>query len=219
IRYLKNLSLEDRIRRFHVGDIREIDDFPMLWTWFEEDDVLESMGHPRLHSTADGFFLQRYFWDVLIERIGLEYDKLLRDDPAPDQPRTTLIEFSRGAQHGGYASAFEHLSQPILASSAIVYVNVSWEESLRKNRRRFNPQRPDSILEHALPDRKLEYLYRETDWFELTAPDPHTIAIQGKNVPYVVFENDDDVTSGENPALGLRLEQALESLWQRYRAA
>ncbi|NMB87935.1 MAG: hypothetical protein GYA17_06225, partial [Chloroflexi bacterium] len=41
IRYLKNLSLEDRIRRFHVGDIREIDDFPMLWTWFEEDDVLE----------------------------------------------------------------------------------------------------------------------------------------------------------------------------------
>ena len=35
-------------------------------------------------------------------------------------------------------------------------VQVSFAESLRKNRKRFNPERPDSILEHAVDEKKLE---------------------------------------------------------------
>jgi len=42
----------------------------------------------------------------------------------------------------------------MLKSAAILYVNVSFSESLRKNRKRFNPNKPDSILEHGLPDEK-----------------------------------------------------------------
>ena len=52
---------------------------------------------------------------------------------------TTLIEFSRGAEHGGYASAFRHLSEEILDRACVLYIDVPYEESLRKNRRRFNP--------------------------------------------------------------------------------
>ena len=40
IDYLKQTPLEERISRYHVGKFKEIDDFPMLWTWFEEDEIL-----------------------------------------------------------------------------------------------------------------------------------------------------------------------------------
>jgi len=57
-----------------------------------------------------------------------------------------------------YADIMQSLSIPALGPSAIgarpstIYIDVTWEESLRKNRLRFNPQRPDSVLEHSLPD-------------------------------------------------------------------
>jgi len=214
IHYLKDTPIQERKQRFHIGLFEEIDDFPMLWTWFEEDAILEKMGHPRLHTTQDGYFKYHYLWDLLIERIGLEYQKLMRDFSGD----TVIIEFSRGSEHGGYQSAFNHLSDEILENLAILYIDVSWEESLRKNRRRFNPDRPDSILEHGLPDEKLEKMYRETDWETLTENQPETLRIQGYDVPYAVFDNEDDVTTQQGTALGERLEQVLDLLWSRYQS-
>ena len=65
-----------------MGEFKEIDDFPMLWTWFEEDILLEKMGYPRLHTDKEGYFLGQHLWDLLVERIGLEYLKNLRNIPA-----------------------------------------------------------------------------------------------------------------------------------------
>jgi hypothetical protein len=216
IDYLKKTSPEARRKRFHIGNLDEIDDFPMLWTWFEEDALLDNMGHPRLHTDHDGIFLHRYLWDLLIERIGLEYRKRLRDIPAYAETFTTIVEFSRGAEHGGYRSAFAHLSPQMLEKMAVLYLDVTWEESLRKNRKRFNPEKPDSILEHALPDARLERLYKEIDWSEVSRGAPQYLTIQGVLVPYVVFDNADDVTTQRGNALGERLEAALAKLWSLY---
>ncbi|MDH7514688.1 MAG: hypothetical protein QHI48_02265 [Bacteroidota bacterium] len=213
IDYLKKTPYEERLRRFGIGHFDEIDDFPMLWAWFEEDAILERiLGKPRLHTDARGYFLHRYFWDLLIERISLEYDKLMRD-PSYHEKRTTVIEFSRGTEHGGYAAAFPHLSPRILERAVIVYVDVTYEESLRKNRRRFNPARPDSILEHGLPDEKLERLYKEVDWEEIASASPTHIDVKGILVPYVVFHNMPSKT--DDPAL---LGPALEEIFSRARA-
>jgi len=212
IDYLKRMSTHERIERFHIGQFEEIDDFPMLWHWFEEDALLEKMGHPRLHTTSDGYFKQIYFWDLLIERMSLEYDKLMRDFAGD----TVILEFSRGSEHGGYQRSFKHLSKEILEDLAILYIDVPWKESLRKNRRRFNPDRPDSILEHGLPDEKLERLYRHTDWHDLTNSHPEKLEIKGYEVPYAVFPNEDDVTTDNGLELGLRLEAVLDVLWERY---
>ena len=216
IDYLKRIPVEERRRRFHVGRFDEIDDFPMIWAWFEEDALLEKMGHPRLHTDAEGYFIKKHLWDLLIERICLEYQKKLRDLPQESEASTTIIEFSRGSEHGGYRSAFTHLSRQILERTGVLYIDVSWEESLRKNRKRFNPEKPDSILEHSLEDAKLERLYKETDWSEVSQADPHYLSIAGIRVPYVVFDNTDDVTAGRGVALGRRLEQALKELWTLY---
>jgi hypothetical protein len=219
IHFLKNTPPDRRQPRFHVGAIDEIDDFPMLWTWFEEDDLLAQMGRHRLHTTPDGSFRWLYLWDVLIRRISLEYHKRLRDYSASSQPVTTLVEFARGKQHGGFRRAFKHLSPELLGKAAILYVNVSYSESLRKNRRRFNPSRPDSILEHGLSDEKMQQLYSEVDWTELTRGKPSGyLAIDKIRVPFVVFENEDDVTTPGGEPLGQRLETALTALWQLYTA-
>jgi hypothetical protein len=212
IDYLKKTPLTDRVNRFHIGNFDEIDDFPMLWTWFEEDALLEKMGYPRLHTTQDGYFKYTYLWDLLIERISLEYEKLMRDFPGD----TVIIEFSRGTEHGGFQRAFDHLSETILKKMAILYIDVPWEESLRKNRQRFNPERPDSILEHGLPDHKLEKMYRYTDWHELIQNHPSLINIKGIEVPYANFDNADDVTTAHVTELGMRLETTLLKLWVNY---
>jgi hypothetical protein len=216
IDYLKKTPLDERINRFHIGKIKEIDDFPMLWTWFEEDAILEKkFGKPRMHSTPDGYFMFEYQWHLLIERICFDYDKAVRDNPDLHKDTTCLVEFSRGSEHGGYKEAFKHLSQNVLKDSAIVYVNVPYDESLRKNRKRFNPAKPDSILEHGLPDAKLERLYKYVDWEEVTKDTTTHININGVDVPYVVFENMPSKTD-DPELLGPALDDVFNKLWSIY---
>lgn len=214
IDFLQRMPPEARRSRFHIADLDVLDDFPMLWTWFEEDYVLaEKLGQPRLHTDDQGYFKYPYLWHLLIERFNLEYAKRLRDDPAYHAHTTLVIEFSRGSEHGGYAEAFPHLADEILRQAAIMYVNVPFEESLRKNRRRYNPARPESLLEHALPDEKLARLYRDDDWFALTSSHPEWLVVRSISVPYIVFENADDVTTGRPDLLSPRLEAVLSRLW------
>lgn len=212
IDFLQRLDPAERRRRFRLGELAIIDDFPLLWAWFEEDAILERMGHPRLHTTADGSFAGAHLWDVLVRRLCLEYDKL-RAATADLHGRTSvIIELSRGCEHGGYRQAFAQLSPEVRARASVLYVRVSFEESLRKNRRRFNPDKPHSILEHALPDDKLERLYGRDDWDELEREGPDHLLLGGRRVPAATFENEDDVTTPRGPELGLRLEECLRKL-------
>jgi hypothetical protein len=214
IDYLKKTPIEERIKRFHVGELDEIDDFPMLWTWFEEDAILEKIMHkPRINTDRDGFFLHDYQWHLLIERLAMDYSKRLRDSNNYHDKYTTLIEFSRGKEHGGYRDAYPHLSDTILERAAIFYVDVPWEESLRKNRKRFNPDKPDSILEHGLPDSKMEKLYRHVDWEEFKGNDPEYITVKGHKVPYIELPNYPDITTARDEKLGQALEKLFGKLW------
>jgi hypothetical protein len=214
IDYLKRTAVAERLQRFYIGTFQEIDDFPMLWTWFEEDDILEEMGRLRLHSTPGYYFKDDIFWQLLIRRISQDYGKLLRDDPDYHNDKTAVIEFSRGKQHGGYQEAFQNLSDDLLKRAAVLYIEVTFEESLRKNKRRFNPDRPDSILEHGLEDEKMEILYKHDDFAEFSAGDGQYLTVRGVQVPYVVFDNHDDVTTGKPDQLGERLEARLNALWK-----
>jgi len=185
-----------------------------LWKWFEQDAILEKiMKKPRMQSTKDGLFLHEYQWHLLIERISMDYSKRLRDIKDYHQEHTSLIEFSRGTEHGGYIDAYPHLSDDILQKAAIFYIDVSYKESLRKNKKRFNPDRPDSILEHGLPDWKLERLYGEVDWEKFKGSDPEIINIKGQKLPYVVLENEADITTARDENLGKALEGLFGKLW------
>lgn len=218
IDFLSCLPDDIRRERFHVARLEVLDDFPMLWTWFEEDDLLSrNFGLPRLHSDEKGYFKYKELWHLLIERLSLDYAKKVRDDASYHDHSTTLIEFARGSEHGGYAEAFQHVSDDVLKRAGVIYVHVPFEESLRKNQRRFNPEKPDSILEHGLSDEKMERLYRDDDWTTVAPGDSGHLNVRGQSVPFVVFPNEDDVTTGRAEELAARLEAVLGKLWELYR--
>lgn len=213
IDYLKNCSTGERLSRFHIADFIEIDDFPMLWTWFEEDALLERMGKQRLHTDKEGYFKYPYLWNLLIERIDMEYKKLLTDNKGFETGGTAILEFARGSEHGGFKDAFDHFTRKVLEAGAVLYIDVSFEESLRKNRRRFNPDKPHSILEHGLPDEKLKEMYEKSDWKDFSSKDDSFLTVNTVKIPYAVFNNHDDVTTKGGDFLGDRLEKTLNKLW------
>ncbi len=215
IHALNQIPTLERSARFHIGEMHIFDDFPMLWSWFEEDRLLEQVFHrPRLYTSIDRYFLYDDLWHLLICRLALEYEKWQRD---ADDSQTAIIEFSRGANHGGYRAAYSHLGETILSRSSCFFVQVSYEESLRKNRARYNPDRPDSILEHGLSNEKMERLYRQDDWDQFTSDDPDYLRVGNLRIPYVTFQNEDDVTTAGGDALLERLEAAFDHLWGLYR--
>lgn len=224
IDYLKKIPITERIQRFHIGEFEEIDDFPFLWEDFEDDDLLEDMGLPRLISnktfeyqgkTYNGYvFKEKWYWNFLIKKINHHYKKKLRDKPDFHKNKTAILEFSRGSEHGGFKTAYNYLSDDILQNAATLYIKVDFAESMRKNRRRCNPDKPDSILEHALEDLKMEKLYKDSDWEEF-ASKPDYLYVKEFKVPYGVFDNMPEKTDKPD-VLGAHLEEVLNRLWQVY---
>ncbi|NOZ14175.1 MAG: hypothetical protein GXO69_11130 [Acidobacteria bacterium] len=223
IDFLKNVPLKERVEKFHIGEFEEIDDFPILWERFEDDDLMEEMGLPRLISDKEfeyngeklpGYtFKEQWFWNFLIKKLNLAYEKKLRDNPDYHKDKTLLIEFSRGSQHGGFREAYNYLSDEVLSKAVTLYISVTWEESLRKNRRRYNPDRPDSWLEHALEDKKLEMMYKESDWEDFSAADPDFLLVKGYKVPYAVFDNMPEKTD-DPEKIRPHLEAVMARLWE-----
>ncbi len=223
IEFLREIPVGERIRRFHIGSFEEFDDFPVIWDRFEDDDLWEKHGFPRKYSAtsfefagtthAGHVFQEPYFWHILIEKLCLRYQRRLRDHPAHLSHTTAIFEFARGSQHGGFAEAYRHLSEAVLSRAAVLYLNVGWEESERRNLRRRDPGKPDSILHHSLESKKLEFLYRDSDWAEFSRPDGEYLRVDRFRVPYVVFENEPEKTDRPE-TLGPHLEEACARLWQ-----
>jgi hypothetical protein len=212
IDFLKKSPPDDRLRKFHVREFEEIDDFTYVWETFEIDDILGRNGRERIWSDEKYWFKDDFIWNLYIERINLAYRKKLAADPRYHERTTTIIEFARGGE-SGFGEAFSYLHDDILARAGIIYINVPYEESVRKNRRRARPGMEDSILYHSLPDAKMERYYRINDWEKLTAGNPGTIPVRGHNVPYAVFENMPEKT--DDPAkIGPELERAASRLWK-----
>jgi len=211
IDYLKRATDEERRRRFHILPFEELDDFLYVWETFEVDDLLSKHGKERLLTSKDYYFKDPFVWNLFIERINLEYRKKLARDPSYHDRHTSIIEFARGGENG-FAEAFSYLCDEILAHAGIVYIKVSYEESCRKNRRRFRPDEADSILYHSLPDEKMEHYYKVNDWDRIAPEREGFIKIRDFQVPYAVFPNEPEKT--DDPArLGPALEDAFGRLW------
>jgi hypothetical protein len=211
IAFLKSTPPAERLGRFRIGEFEELDDFLYVWETFEVDDMLTQHGRPRLWTDEKYWFRDDFIWDLYLERINLEYRKKIARDPAYHDGKTTLIEFARGGERG-IAHALDCLHPDILSRAALVYIRVSYQESVRKNRARARKGEEHSILYHSLPDEKMEYYYRTNDWEEIAARDPSYISVKDYRVPYAVFENEPEKT-GDPARIGTELERVTEKLW------
>lgn len=212
IDFLKKTDPAERRTRFHIADFEELDDFVYVWETFEIDDILSRHGKPRIWTDERYWFKDPFIWDLYIERINLEYRKKIARDPGYHAGMTTLIEFARGGENG-IGEALNFLHDDILRRARLLYIKVSYEESVRKNRRRARKGEEHSILYHSLPDEKMDFYYKSNDWETLAARNPDVIEVRGFKIPYAVFENEPEKT--HDPALiGRELERVTAKLWK-----
>ncbi len=212
IDFLKKADPADRLRRFHIADFEELDDFVYVWETFETDDILTRHGKQRVWTDPRYYFTDDFIWNLYIERISLEYRKKLARDPHYHESKTTLIEFARGGENG-IAEAMSYLHEDVLKRACLIYIRVSYEESLRKNRRRARKGQEDSILYHSLPDEKMDFYYRTNDWEKLEAKDPQFLQVKGHKIPYAVFENEPEKTH-KPELIAAELERVTGRLWE-----
>jgi hypothetical protein len=215
IDYLRKADPAERLRRFHIASFEELDDFVYVWETFEIDDILARHGKPRVWTDEKYWFKEHFIWNLYIERINLEYRKRLARNPQYHDSTTTLIEFARGGENGIF-EALSYLHEEVLKRARLMYIRVSYEESVRKNRRRARKGEEDSILYHSLPDEKMEFYYKTNDWEKLEAKDPEFIEVKGFKIPYAVFENEPEKTL-DPQLIGNELERVAEKLWKKKR--
>lgn len=213
IDFLKKQSPEERRRSFHVGEIVEIDDFPYIWEKFEEDKILADAGRPRLWTDDKLYFKDKWAWDFFLQKMNMAFHRHLAEG---DDGKTVLFEFARGGKDA-IGHALNVISPEVLKRAGILYLQVSYEESVRKNRRRFKPELAHSVLYHSLPDEKMEFYYKENDWAQLANGLTGRIPAQGINVPYSVLVNEPEVTDSV-AKLAPALREALDQLWRLYHA-
>ena len=211
IDFLKKADPNERLNRFHIADFEELDDFVYVWETFETDDILTRHGKPRKWTDEKYWFNDHFIWNLYIERISLEYRKKLARDPAYHNSKTTLVEFARGGDNGIY-EALTYLHEDILKRASLMYIRVSYEESVRKNHRRARKGQEDSILYHSLPDEKMEFYYKTNDWDKLENKYPQFIDVKGIKIPYAVFENEPEKTL-DPTLIGDELERVTKKLW------
>lgn len=212
IDYLKKLPDDERRAKLHIAPFDEIDDFVWVWETFEDDDIRTKHGRPRQDTDIDYFFLDPFIWNLYIEKMNLSFAKRLARDANCLRDRTVIIEFARGGENG-FGEAFAYLSDEILRRAVIVYINVSYAESVRRNHKRARKGLEDSILYHSLPDAKMERYYQTNDWDKLSGGKREgIIEIKNHRVPFAVFQNEPEKTNDPSE-LGPALEKVFERLW------
>jgi len=218
IDFLKHSSDDMRRTRLHIGRFEEVDDFPWLWEKFQDDALWVKAGYERIYTeeympgnpgmAPKGAKLFDWCMHKFNDEIGTRY--LGRDDFYRDS--TLLIEFARGGQDG-FKRALGMLDPKILERAAIFYINVSREESWRRNMARYQEKLRHSILAHMVPRETYDYFYDINDWETLTGGSGSgTFDVNGLAVPFVSMSNEPEST---DPAvLEERYATALSRLWE-----
>jgi hypothetical protein len=218
IGFMKTCPAAERAAAFGIGRFEEIDDFPWLWEACLDDDARELRGEPRLVSekTPEGYNITRpKFRGSLVDRFNAAIAARDAANPRFYDDGTLLIEFARG-RDDGFRESLERFRPEILARAAILYIDVSFDESFRRNNARYRKGQEESILFHKVPDRDMLGFFRENDWAAITggAPDGG-LTLAGVHVPFVSMPNEPEST--DPVILRDRYARALGRLLDLYR--
>lgn len=215
--FMTQLSDAERAERFHIGRMTVMDDFVWLWEMFEADDLWERVRGKRLHSkpVPVGYILDAAdLFDFLMEKFRHEIHKRYLSNTAFYQDQTLLIEFARGGERP-YKGALSRLTPEIYERAAILYVEVSGQESIRRNDARYREKLKHTVLAHKCPDEDMARFYCNDDWPELTGKKSSGyLTLSGVQVPFATMNNEPE--SVDPLVLGPRYGDALTRLWELY---
>lgn len=213
IDFMKKVPAAERATDYGIGRFEEVDDFPWLFKACTEDDAREARGEARLVSerVPEGHNITKpRFRLSLVERFNHAIAAKYLSNRAFYRDGTLLIEFARGAEDG-FRESLERFHPAILKRAAILYIQVSFAESYRRNDARYRRGQEKSILFHKVPDRDMYGYFRDNDWETMTggAPDGW-LQIAGVRVPFVSMPNEPE--SADPAVLRDRYGRALRRL-------
>ncbi len=213
--FMKSISDEKRAHEFHIGKLNILDDFVWLWEIFEDDDIWEKLGKGRLHSKRSEHayaLTDAILFDFLIEKINREVERKYLTNILFYKDSSLLIEFSRGGEKP-YGPTLDIFSPEVLKKAAILYIEVSGDESVRRNEARYQEKLKHSILAHKTPDEDMQRFYKNDDWPDLTNNKREgMLTINQVQVPFVTMNNEPE--SKDPVVLGPRYKSALDKLWE-----
>ena len=217
--FMGKLSDAERAEAYHIGKMKTVDDFVWLWEKFEEDDLWEKAGCPRMYSLRyDGNYgldpKAEKLYDLMLARFNHEVATRYLTRPAFYNDGTLIIEFARGGKQG-YAYSLPRLSKEILERAAILYVKVSFDESWRRNVARYEEKQKHSILAHMVPRQTMENFYLNDDWDTYTVQKGDGyLTVNKVKVPFFTMPNEPELK--ERGPLADRYGPALTRLMELY---
>lgn len=192
IDFMKKTPDSERAEVFHIGRFEELDDFVWLWEKFLEDDLWEETGLPRLYSKR---YEENYgmipdqeakLFELMFTRFNHELKDRYLSRPEFYKEGTVVVEFARDS----YKHALSRLSKEVLERAAVLYVQVTFDESWRRNVARYEEKQKHSILAHMVPRETMDTFYSTDDWSDLTeAKMDGVMNINGIDLPFVTMNN------------------------------
>ncbi|MDD5065446.1 MAG: hypothetical protein PHF84_00220 [bacterium] len=216
IDFLKQVPLARRKKIFHIARIMEMDDFNFLIQRGSRDDVREKKGQARLDTLRgkhSSYRVKSRMTYVMLTRDINQYFLRHYDSERFYDYNTLFLEFSRGGRQA-YQQTLEQLDPRILKRAVLLYIRVSFRESMRKNKKRFDPGRADSILYHKVPYQVM-LTYRTDDWARITARDRNYILLNKQVIPYLEFNNEPEKTNDQKK-IGMELQKGIDHLLDLY---
>jgi len=216
--FLRQMDPDRRAELFHIGELAEVDDFPWIWEKFVDDDIWEEIGEGRVFSEnyMPGNPGMKPGAERLYRFCMAKFNHVIRGQylsrPELYRDHTLLIEFSRGGRNG-FRDALDALAPEVLDGAAIFHIQVSREESWRRNVARYQEKLKHSILAHMVPQQTFDLYYDVSDWAELTAGDPAgRLRVHGLEVPFVTIDNETESTDPAvlEPRYGNGLRRLME---------
>ena len=218
IDFMKSCEPVKRYKEFFVAPFDILDDYLFIKDIAEHEDALEALKVERFitQRTKDGIAIKN---DIFWPYASLKLNTIIKDDYTSNEDyykdHTLMIEFSRGREPATYKNALNGMSPMALKGGAIIYIKVSYEESLRRNEARYQEKLKHSILAHKCPEHIMEKYYKYDDWLDITSDkESGLLTINGTEVPFVTMENEPE--SKDPLVLEKRYGSALKKLWEHY---
>lgn len=195
IDFMKNCESAKRLNQFHIAPFDIIDDYLFIKEIAEHEDILEKLSFPvkrMMERTSDGIAVSD---DIFWSYAPIKMNMVLEQKYLPNQKfydeKTLLIEFSRGTDLWSYQKTLSELKPEGLKHGAIIYVKVTFEESLRRNEARYQEKLKHSILAHKCPEKIMYKYYKNDDWGKITEnKSSGFLKMNGIEIPFVTMENE-----------------------------
>jgi hypothetical protein len=215
IEFFKTCEPGKRRAKFKIAPFSIIDDYLSLREISENEEILEASNLPRkvTETTSDGIVVKdSTFFHFASEKINRIFDRDYGKKPDYYNNNTLLLEFSRGDGDSGYKRSLSGIKKEILKDAAIIYIDVSYEEALRRNEARYQEKLKHSVLAHKVPEKAMEKYYKNDDWKTLTLGKTNGfVEINGVKIPFVTMNNEPE--SKDPEILENRYETALKRVF------